>query len=80
MTFVKNADCLITDSFHGTAFALSFNVPFVEVLPNNNTDTRNTSILTLTGLSDRILKNVDDIELAMQEIDFTKDEEAAIDG
>lgn len=72
LAFVKNADCMITDSFHGTAFAINFNVPFVEILPNNNTGTRNTSILNLTGLSDRILKNVNDIELAMQEIDFTK--------
>ena len=32
LSYVKNAQCLITDSFQGTAFALNFNTPFVEVL------------------------------------------------
>ena len=62
---------MITDSFHGTAFAINFNTPFVEVLPNNNTGTRNMSILRLTGLSNRILKD-DDIDLAMTTIDFAE--------
>ena len=50
LSYVKNAECLITDSFHGTAFAINFNTPFVEVLPNNKTGTRNMSILKLTGI------------------------------
>ena len=62
---------MITDSFHGTVFAIIFNTPFVEVLPNNNTGTRNMSILRLTGLSNRILKD-DDIDLAMTTIDFSE--------
>lgn len=62
---------MITDSFHGTAFAINFNTPFVEVLPNNNTGTRNMSILRLTGLSNRILKD-DDVDLAMTTIDFSE--------
>lgn len=70
LSYIKNATCLITDSFHGTAFAINFNIPFVEVLPNNNTETRNVSILNLTGLSDRILKDDNDIELATKKIDF----------
>lgn len=71
LSYVKNAECMITDSFHGTAFAINFNTPFVEVLPNNNTGTRNMSILRLTGLSNRILKN-DDVDLAMTTIDFSE--------
>ena len=62
---------MITDSFHGTAFAINFNTPFIEVLPNNNTGTRNMSILRLTGLSNRILKDEYDLSLANEEIDFT---------
>lgn len=72
LSYIKNADCLITDSFHGTAFAILFNTPFVEVLPNNNTGTRNMSILKLTGLSNRILRNENDVALAMQPMDFTE--------
>lgn len=70
LSYVKNAECMITDSFHGTAFAINFNTPFVEVLPNNKTGTRNMSILKLTGLSDRILTDGEDITLAKKKIDY----------
>jgi hypothetical protein len=72
LSLVDNAACIITDSFHGTAFALNFNTDFVEVLPNNNTGTRNMSILKLTGLRDRILKSSKDVGLAKQKIDYKK--------
>lgn len=71
LSYIKNAECMITDSFHGTAFAINFNTPFVEVLPNNNTGSRNMSILKLTGLSNRILINDNDVELANEPIDFS---------
>lgn len=71
LSYIKDAECMITDSFHGTAFAIIFNTPFVEVLPNNNTGTRNLSILKLTGLSDRILEDGEDVALASKPIDFT---------
>lgn len=70
LSYIKNAACLITDSFHGTAFALNFNTPFVEILPGE-TSTRNMSILRLTGLTDRVLQNDSDFDLAMRPIDFT---------
>lgn len=70
LSYIKNAQCLITDSFHGTAFALNFNTPFVEVLPGE-TSTRNMSILRLTGLTDRILKDENNVDLAFKPIDFT---------
>lgn len=70
LSYVKNAQCLITDSFHGTAFALNFNTPFVEVLPGE-TSTRNMSILRLVGLTDRILQDENDLDLAFKPIDFT---------
>ncbi|EHI98320.1 hypothetical protein CDLVIII_1629 [Clostridium sp. DL-VIII] len=71
LAYIKNAECMITDSFHGTVFAINFNTPFVEVLPNNNTGTRNSSILKLTGLSSRILKNENDVTLAERHIEFS---------
>ena len=63
---------MITDSFHGTAYAINFNIPFVEVLPNNNTGTRNMSILRMTGLSQRILHDEENIQLAKNKVDFTE--------
>lgn len=69
--YIKNAKCLITDSFHGTAFAIIFNIPFIEILPKNSTGTRNMNILELTGLTDRILTNVDNTKLIDEKIDYT---------
>lgn len=71
LSYIKNAECMITDSFHGTAFAINFNTSFVEILPNNNTETRNTDILKMTGLSGRILRDDENIKLAQERIDFT---------
>ena len=71
LSYVDNAECVITDSFHATAFSINFNTPFVEVLPNNKTGTRNLSILNLTKLTDRVLKDFNDTKLADKEIDFS---------
>ena len=70
LSYIKYAQCLITDSFHGTAFALNFNTPFVEILPGE-TSTRNMSILRLTNLTDRVLQDEADVDLALKPIDFT---------
>ena len=72
LSYIDNAECLITDSFHGTAFALNFNTQFVEVLPNNKTGTRNISILEMTKLSGRIVHNMDDVSVAREKIDFSE--------
>lgn len=63
---------LVTDSFHGTAFAINFNRQFIEVLPNNKTGSRNQSILALTGLTDRIVTNYDDFSIADRMIDYDR--------
>lgn len=70
LSYIKNAECLITDSFHGTAFAINFNTSFVEILPNNNTGTRNVSILKATGLSHRVLRNSENLALASEPVDY----------
>lgn len=70
LSYIKNAECMVTDSFHGTAFAINFNTPFVEILPNNNTETRNMGILKMTGLSDRILQQENDIDLAFRKVNY----------
>lgn len=71
LSYIQNAQCLITDSFHGTAFAIGLNIPFVEILPNNDTSTRNLNLLELTGLSDRILTDMTDVSLAQKKVDYT---------
>lgn len=72
LSYIKNCSYLITDSFHGTAFALIFNKQFVEILPNNNTSGRNQSILQLTGLSNRILQDYTDFSFVEKKINYSK--------
>lgn len=71
LSYIKNAEFMITDSFHGTAFAINFNTPFIDILPGE-TKTRNQSILELTGLTNRILGSYDDYSFINKKTDFTK--------
>lgn len=70
LSLVKNCRYFVTDSFHGTAFALNFNKDFIEILPNNKTGSRNQSILQLTGLTDRIVTDFSDFTIANRPIDY----------
>lgn len=70
LSYIKNARYIITDSFHGTAFAINFNKDFIEILPNNQTGSRNQSILQLTGLQNRIITDYKDFSLANKKIDY----------
>lgn len=70
LSYIKNADYMITDSFHGTAFAINFNTQFVDVLPGE-TKTRNQSILELTGLYNRVLSDYGDFSFIENKIDFS---------
>lgn len=52
----KNADFIVTNSFHGTAFSINFNKPFYVVTPARKANnSRQQSILRLFELSDRLL-------------------------
>ena len=70
LSYIKNCTYFITDSFHGTAFALNFNKQFIEILPNNKTGSRNLSILKLTGLEDRIVRDFQNFSIAESSIDY----------
>jgi hypothetical protein len=67
--YFKNAEIVITDSFHGTVFSIIFNTPFLEFLPGRF-QIRNLDILQLTGLTDRIVDDPDDVSRADNQIDF----------
>ncbi len=71
LSYIKNCTYFITDSFHGTAFAINFNKQFIEVLPENKTGTRNLSILQLTNLTDRIVRNYSDFSIKDKIIDYS---------
>ena len=54
--YFKNAACIITTSFHGTAFSILFERPFYTVLQGTAADIRMTSLLSQIGLYDRLIK------------------------
>lgn len=69
MGYIRDASFMITDSFHGTAFAINFGTQFVNILPEG-TATRNRSILELTGLTDRVVTDYSDFSHFEKAIDF----------
>lgn len=50
-----NADFIFTDSFHGTAFSIIFNKPFISIGNPTRGIERFTSLLDLFNISDRLL-------------------------
>ena len=72
LSHINNCTYFITDSFHGTAFAINFNKQFIEILPNNKTGSRNQSILRLTGLEGRIIHDYNDFSICNSVIDYDR--------
>ncbi len=58
----RHATCVITNSFHGTAFSVNFHKNFYCVLSKNaKNNCRQTSLLSLCGLVDRIIWEGEDL-------------------
>lgn len=69
VSYIKNAEYIVTDSFHGTVFSLIFNKNFVDILPGK-TSTRITSILQLVGLENRIVRDYNNYHWLEEKIDY----------
>lgn len=55
---IAEAECIVTSSFHGVAFALNFEKEFYTILPKNiDTSNRIYSLLKIVGALDRIILN-----------------------
>lgn len=60
--YIYNAEYVITNSFHGTAFSIIFNKKFIVEMPKNNeTQNRIIDLLELFKLSNRILDSSTEI-------------------
>lgn len=57
------ADTVITDSFHGCVFSIIFNKPFFVFINESRGSERFNSLFELFELEDRVIKNIDDINL-----------------
>lgn len=71
LSYIKNAEYIITDSFHGTVFSIIFNKEFVDIMPEN-TSTRIESLLELLTLEDRILKDYGNFSVFDKKIDYNR--------
>lgn len=63
---IYTSEMLITDSFHGCAFAILFNVPFIVIGNERRGIARFNSLLTLFNLQSRMVKNEKDIQIALE--------------
>lgn len=70
LKYFDNAEYILTDSFHATAFSIIFNKKFIDILPPNKTGTRIESILNLFGIKNRILKDYNDFDSIEEEINY----------
>lgn len=59
--YIANADLVITNSFHGTAFGLNFGIPLVSVVPNGKADDRQTTLLKSTDAYDCVCQIGSDV-------------------
>ncbi|MBU2974888.1 polysaccharide pyruvyl transferase family protein [Zobellia sp. B3R18] len=68
----KNAEFVVTDSFHGTVFSILFNKPFIAIGNTSRGLTRFTSLLNQLKLSDRLILDWDErqIEIINTKIDY----------
>ena len=58
---IKNADFVITTSFHATIFSILFKVPFYVIKLNSSENSRAASLLNMLGITDRILLANEDV-------------------
>lgn len=67
-----DAEYVVTDSFHGVAFSIIFNIPFIAIGNHGRGLARFTSILKMFGLEQRLIFSSTELssELINQPIDF----------
>lgn len=68
LSYIKNAQIVLSSSFHATAFSMIFKKQFFTILPDQHTNERIVDILTIRGLENRIITEQSDIERALDGI------------
>lgn len=67
----RDAEFVLTDSFHGTVFAIIFNIPFLSIVNKSRGAARFESLLKLFHLENRLIESIEDITDAhLKPIDF----------
>lgn len=74
VSYIRDADYVIANSLHGTAFAINLEKPFYSFIKEGTSDVRRESILKQLGLENRIISENETFG-DIQEIDYTKSHE-----
>lgn len=61
LALFRDADFVVTNSFHGTVFSIIFNKPFYTISNEIRGNERLSSLLTQFGLSSRAVKSIDNL-------------------
>lgn len=62
ITYIKNANVVLSNSFHATAFSIIFNKKFYVINRNENINARMRDLLDSYGILDRIVNNIKDVD------------------
>ena len=55
VSYIKHAECIVTTSFHGTAFSIILNRPFYTVIMKDGHNNRSRNLLERLSLSERLI-------------------------
>lgn len=69
LSLIANAEYVLTDSFHCTAYSINFNKQLLVAYPEKFS-TRLASIVELTGLTNRVIDNYNDLKICDRKIDY----------
>ena len=59
LRFIRDSECVLTDSFHGCVFSIIFNKPFICLGNASRGSARFTSLLGIFGLQERLVTSCD---------------------
>lgn len=71
LQLIRHAEYVLTDSFHCTAFSITFHKKFVDFYPNAY-GSRLESIVGMTGLEERLITDFSNFEIADKPINYEK--------
>ena len=73
LSYIKNADIVLSSSFHATIFSIIFEKQFFTILPDEHTNERILDILNTFNLNHRIITKNEEIRSALDnQIDYTR--------
>ena len=72
ISYIKNAEFIISNSFHGTAFSIIFEKQFAVVNRKEAINTRMRDLLNILNIKNRLISENYDFNSVIKEIDYTE--------